>query len=163
MSRLKAVFGGRRGGERRELDYVDTQAYAGEFLQVVERLVAQPALSSSEGRAAAETPIENDHTSMPPTGAIAPVIVLRVEFRRLIWEVTRDGKFHGHYHGRLSALDAAVAAATAIVAQSGRADVALEHELSAADRSAHDRGVSVPRTVRTVQFRPSAMVTTAAI
>jgi hypothetical protein len=142
MSRLTEAFGGRWGGERRKHDYVDTQAYAGEFLRVVEWLVAHPAPPSAEATAATETPIGNDHTSMLPTGAIAPVIVLRVEFRRKIWVVARDG----HYHERLSALDAAVAAATAIVAQSGRADVALEYELSAADRSAHERGVNVPRS-----------------
>jgi hypothetical protein len=120
-------------------------------------IAAQPATPLSRSTMAAQPATEmrlpSGNALIPSHSAIAPVAILRVEYRRLVWEVTRDGKFYGHYHERQPALDAAVAAATAIVAQSGRADVVLEHESSAADRSAHDRGVCVPRSVRTTQFR----------
>jgi hypothetical protein len=53
MPRLEAAFGGRWGSERREHDYVDTGAYAGEFLRRVERLIANPGPPQAEDTAAA--------------------------------------------------------------------------------------------------------------
>ena len=159
MPRLEAAFGGRRGRERREHDYVDTEAYAGAFLRRVEELIAEPARPLAEDTAAAQPMPEDHQASFQSYCRIEPVVVLRVQYRRGLWEVTRDGNFYGHYHGRLSALDAAVAAAKSIVALSGRADVSLEDEPSAAGHKGGGPGVGVPGQMRTLHFRPPPVVT----
>ena len=46
-----------------------------------------------------------------------------VELRSGIWQVTRDGHFYGHYMAGQPAFDAAEAAARAIVANGGAADI----------------------------------------
>ncbi|HZV05996.1 MAG TPA: hypothetical protein VE999_13030 [Gemmataceae bacterium] len=160
MPRLEAAFGGRRGSERREHDYVDTEAYAGEFLRRVERLIADLDPPQAEDTAAAKPAPEDHEASFQSYCTIEPVVILRVGYRRGIWEVTRDGNFYGHYQGRLSALDAAVAVAKSIVALSRRADVSLEDEPSAVDRKGH--GPGVPGQMRTLHFRPPPVVTFAA-
>jgi hypothetical protein len=162
MPRLEAAFGGRRGSERREHDYVDTEAYAGEFLRQVERLIANPAFPQVEETEVAQPTPADHHASLQTYCAIEAVVILRVEYRRGIWEVTRDGDFYGQYHGRLSALDAAVALAKSIVALSRRADVSLEDEPSAVDYKDHGPDVSVPGQMRTLHFRPPPVVTFAA-
>jgi len=43
-----------------------------------------------------------------------------------IWEVIRDDRFHGHFRGYRQAMDAAQAAATAIVAGGEAADIAFD-------------------------------------
>ena len=162
MPRLEAAFGGRRGSERREHDYVDTEAYAGEFLRRVERLIADLDPPQAEDTAAAKPAPEDHEASFQSYCTIEPVVVLRVGYRRGIWEVTRDANFYGHYHRRLSALDAAVAVAKSIVALSRRADVSLEDEPSAVDRKDHGPSVGVPGQMQTLHFRPPPVVTFAA-
>jgi hypothetical protein len=43
-----------------------------------------------------------------------------------IWEVIRDDRFYGHFTGYRAAMDAAKAAAAAIVASGGEADIAFD-------------------------------------
>jgi hypothetical protein len=45
-----------------------------------------------------------------------------------IWEVTKDGRFYGHYHSQQPAFDAVEAAAHAAVARRGSADILLRGE-----------------------------------
>jgi hypothetical protein len=56
--------------------------------------------------------------------AIVPVFICRAG----IWELTKDGVFYGHYHEPQPAFDAANAAARAIVANGGSADILLRGE-----------------------------------
>jgi hypothetical protein len=57
---------------------------------------------------------------------------LQVRGRAGIWEVIQDDRFYGHYMGYQAAFDAAEAAAMAIVANGGAADLrfkqAQEHQ-----------------------------------
>jgi hypothetical protein len=57
----------------------------------------------------------------------APTL-LEVAHRRGIWEVTKDGRFYGHYHSQQPAFDAVEAAAHAAVASGGSADILLRGE-----------------------------------
>jgi hypothetical protein len=118
------------------------------------QLSAEPGLSPVGDPAATGHCVSaDDGASFQTYGAMAPVVVLRVQCRRGVWEVTRNGKFFGHY-GRLPAIDAAVAAARSIVALLRRADVAVEHEPSAARDHTH----GVPDRMRTLYFRPPPVV-----
>ena len=56
--------------------------------------------------------------------------LLQLAFRAGIWEVTKDGNFYGHFDQRQQAFDAVEAAAHAIVASGGCADILLRGERS---------------------------------
>ena len=56
------------------------------------------------------------------------VVVIRMEYRRSIWEITRDGDFHGHYCKRQPAFDAARTEANAVVARGGLATIVMADE-----------------------------------
>ena len=68
-----------------------------------------------------------------PSGRVS-VIVVAQPVRRLqikggcagIWEVIRDDRFHGHFTGYRAAMDAAQAAAAAIVASGEAADIVFD-------------------------------------
>ncbi len=66
----------------------------------------------------------NVDAAPPPPAAT----LFEVANRRGIWEVTKDGRFYGHYHSQQPAFDAVEAAAHAAVASGGSADILLRGE-----------------------------------
>jgi hypothetical protein len=62
------------------------------------------------------------------TGKADDATLLELAFRAGFWEVTKDGDFYGHYDVRQHAFDAVEAAAHAIVAGGGCADILLRGE-----------------------------------
>jgi hypothetical protein len=66
----------------------------------------------------------NVDAARPPP---APTL-FEVAHRGGIWEVTKDGRFYGHYHSQQPAFDAVEAAAHAAVASGGSADILLRGE-----------------------------------
>jgi hypothetical protein len=125
ITRLSAVFSDPLRVGRREHDYTDTHAYADRFMRETLRLVGR----RSERGAAHDTPPQHlrdlgkrsDAAVVVPEGQAATL--LEVSRRAGIWEVTKDGRFYGHYTSDQPAFDAAEAAAFAIVAGGGTADV----------------------------------------
>ena len=74
---------------------------------------------------------------------------LQVRGRAGVWEVLRDDRFYGHYMGHQAAFAAAEAAALAIVAAGGSADLHFREQPPAgAAQPAPDPGM------RTMEFRP---------
>ena len=85
------------------------------------------------------------------TAANAAPRRLQVRGRAGVWEVIRDDRFYGHYMGHTAAFAAAEAAALAIVAKGGSADIHFrEQALSSASQTAPGSGM------RTMEFRPGA-------
>lgn len=73
---------------------------------------------------------------------------LQVRGRAGVWEVLRDDRFYGHYMGHQAAFAAAEAAALAIVANGGSADLHFREQPQAgAARPAPASGM------RTMEFR----------
>ena len=74
-----------------------------------------------------------NQTAVAPSGQLREAAVAQ-PVRRLrikggcagIWEVIRDEGFYGHFTGYRAAMDAAKAAAAAIVASGGEADIAFD-------------------------------------
>ena len=72
-------------------------------------------------------------TPVAPFGQLRVAVVAQT-VRRLqikggctgIWEVIRDDRFYGHFTGYRAAMDAAKAAAEAIVSSGGEADIAFD-------------------------------------
>ncbi|HEY2750324.1 hypothetical protein [Phenylobacterium sp.] len=64
-----------------------------------------------------------DTALSPPASTL-----FEVAHRRGIWEVTKDGRFYGHYHSQQPAFDTVEAAAHAVVASGGSADILLRGE-----------------------------------
>lgn len=80
---------------------------------------------------------------------------LQVRGRAGVWEVLRDDRFYGHYMGYEAAFAAAEAAALAIVAEGGAADIRFKEGRARPDRPQPARG-SAPGPVaamRTMEFR----------
>jgi hypothetical protein len=69
------------------------------------------------------------HNLVPVLPPPAPTL-FEVAHRRGIWEVTKDGRFYGHYHSPQAAFDAVQGAAQAAVASGGSADVLLRGKRS---------------------------------
>jgi hypothetical protein len=79
---------------------------------------------------------------------IQPPRRLQVRGRAGVWEVLRDDRFYGHYMGHQAAFAAAEAAALAIVAQGGSADLYFREQPPAgAGQPAAEAGL------RTMEFR----------
>ena len=76
---------------------------------------------------------------------------LQVRGRAGVWEVLRDDRFYGHYMGHQAAFAAAEAAALAIVAQGGSADLSFR-EQSPAGAAPAAPGAGL----QTIEFRPGA-------
>ena len=77
---------------------------------------------------------------------------LHVRGRAGVWEVLRDDRFYGHYMGHQAAFAAAQAAALAIVANGGSADLYF--------REQPPSGVAPPTPgsgLQTMEFRPGSM------
>jgi hypothetical protein len=87
-----------------------------------------------------------------------PVTRLEVSLRSGIWAVTKDGQFYGHYFGDQSAFDAAKAAAFAVVASGGAADVSWKEPRGHPGASDQAKGsdVATSGVVRTMEFRPGS-------
>jgi hypothetical protein len=76
---------------------------------------------------------------------------LHVRGRAGVWEVLRDDRFYGHYMGHQAAFAAAEAAALAIVANGGSADLHFREQTPS--------GVAAPAAaagLRTMEFRPGS-------
>ena len=76
---------------------------------------------------------------------------LQVRGRAGVWEVLRDDRFYGHYMGHQAAFAAAEAAALAIVAKGGSADLHYREQAPS--------GVAPPAPesgMQTMEFRPGA-------
>ncbi len=72
-----------------------------------------------------------------------------------IWQVTKDGRFYGHYRAAQPAFDAARAAALGVVASGGSADVVWNDRRPDGATTDRAKGLAVTPfgTVRTMQFR----------
>lgn len=78
------------------------------------------------------------------------VTLLEVDHRAGIWEVTKDGRFYGHYTRHQPAFDAAEAAALTVVASGGAANVLWTE---ARPQQVKDPHVDPIRLTRTMEFR----------
>jgi len=99
-------------------------------------------------------PIDPAGRTMPPV----PRAVTKVEVRRRrgVWEVTRDGEFHGHYDAWLPAFESAERVARAAVAGGDSAVVRLHEERPAAPARQSNGESVIVRNVRTITFRAAA-------
>jgi len=98
---------------------------------------------------------------VPPLPRAATKVEMRC--RRGIWEVTRDGEFHGHYGTRLPAFEEAERVARAAVAGGDWAIIRLHDERPAAPPAGQSKPVrlangepAMVRNVRTITFRAAA-------
>ncbi len=84
-----------------------------------------------------------------------PATLFRVNVRGGIWQVTKDGRFYGHYMAGQPAFDAAEAAARAIVARGGTADILWNDRRSQAGTADRAKGLNVAPigVTRIMQFR----------
>jgi hypothetical protein len=92
----------------------------------------------------------------PVSGPQARAVTLfGVKLRGGVWQVTRDGRFYGHYMTDQPAFDAAEAAARAVVASGGSADVLWNDRLRQAGVSDRAKGLAVAPIglMRTMEFR----------
>jgi hypothetical protein len=79
---------------------------------------------------------------------------LQVRGRAGIWEVIQDDRFYGHYMGYQAAFDAAEAAAMAIVANGGAADLRFNQGRAHQSVGAPAGGSGGPiSAMRTMEFR----------
>lgn len=80
--------------------------------------------------------------------------VTRLEVRRSagLWQVTRNGQFHGHYDADQSAFDAAEAVALDVVANGGAADL-WWNDRPQSEESDPGMGVAARGVSRTIEFR----------
>jgi hypothetical protein len=159
IARLSAVFSETSQVGRREHEYTDTHAYADQFIQEVLRLIAR---RNEPDAARGPTPehlsafVQSRDAGVALEGS--PVTLLEVSYRSGIWAVTKDGRFYGHYIGDQSAFDAAEAAAFAVVASGGAADVLWNEargQPGASDR-AKGSDVAPSGVARTMEFRPGS-------
>jgi hypothetical protein len=97
--------------------------------------------------AAAPGSVAKAHVASP---APLPVATLVVKHRDGIWEVTRDGDFHGHYYSQQPAYEAAEAAARGLVADGHAADIQL-HDTTGGEK--HPDAKRAIAGVRTFEFR----------
>ena len=81
--------------------------------------------------------------------------VTRLEVRRStgLWQVTWNGRFHGHYDADQSAFDAAEAVALDVVANGGAADLWWNDSRPQSEKSDPARGVAARGVSRTIEFR----------
>lgn len=122
IEQLLLVFGDPVRVGRSEHDYIDTNAYAAQFLQGVLRLGINSDLPEKERT----TIYPSGDKTGPSTLFGDEPTAIEVRRRSGIWEVTRDGAFFGQFHQRQPAVDAAAAAVFAIVASGGRVKTFLE-------------------------------------
>jgi hypothetical protein len=80
---------------------------------------------------------------------------IQIRGRAGIWEVIQDDRFFGHYMGYQAAFDAAEAAALAIVANGGAADIRFKEARAqqAVPGAARGSGPATIGAMRTMEFR----------
>lgn len=160
IARLSAVFSETSQVGRREHDYIDTHAYADQFVQQVLRLIArrnEP--DAAQGPTPAHLSAFAESRDVGIALEVRPVTLLKVSYRSGIWAVTKDGQFFGHYIGDQSAFDAAEAAAFAVVAGGGAADVVWNEVRGQPGASDQAGGSEAPSSgvVRTMEFRAGSV------
>jgi hypothetical protein len=81
--------------------------------------------------------------------------MFRVGLRGGVWQISKDGRFYGHYMAGQPTFDAAEAAARAIVASGGAADVLWNDRRAQAGAADRARGLNVAPSgvTRPLQFR----------
>ena len=153
MAHLSAVFSEPLPASRREHDFTDTHAYADQFV----RKVVQIAERRDERVSASEPTPKHSRDDIPQDDVFDGRAVTRLEVRRRVgvWEVTRDGRFYGHYHEDQPAFEAAEAAALAVVADGGSADL-LWNATRPQSLSAPAADVALSSVVRIMEFRPGS-------
>lgn len=97
--------------------------------------------------------IDVDPRAVP--GPEGHVTLFGVRPRGGIWQVTQDGRFYGHYMSDQPAFDAAQAAALAIVARGGAADIRWTERRPDAGATNHAKGLAAAPIggARIAQFR----------
>lgn len=122
IERLRAIFS--ETASRREHDYTDTHAYADQFVQEIDRLLARRGSRDADGRGATgQVGAASRSSAGVATPRDAAVTVLQIFHVSGIWSVTRNNRFYGHYLEQRPAFDAVEEAALEIVANGGMADV----------------------------------------
>jgi hypothetical protein len=144
FERLTAVFSGPARSVRREHDYTDTDAYADQFIRgirspdVSPKGAAVPFHRTLPSASDATVAVAMERRKTDPT-------LFQLSLRAGIWEITKDGNFYGHYQSQQPAFDAVEAAAHAIVAGGGCADILLRGQPphTAAERIERSAGETV--------------------
>lgn len=156
VAHLGAVFSESPYRDRREHDFTDTHAdqFGGKVLQIVER-------RDQRGEAREATPsrlraVEQHNNAATDAFKGRAIIRLEVKRRVGIWEVTRNGHFHGHYREAQPAFDAAEAAALAIVANGGAADLLWNDTRPRPGVSDPARDMATSQLSRVIEFRPGS-------
>jgi hypothetical protein len=97
--------------------------------------------------------VETDFAQESDRTERARVTRLEVRCSTGLWQVTRDGKFHGHYDADQSAFDAAEAVALDVVANGGAADLWWNDLRPQSEESDPTTGVASRGVSRTIEFR----------
>lgn len=109
----------------------------------------QPAFGPANSNHRAETDLAQESDRTERAG------VTRLEVRRStgLWQVIRDGQFHGHYDADQSAFDAAEAVALDVVANGGAADLWWNDPRPQSEESDPAMGVTSGTVSRIIEFR----------
>jgi hypothetical protein len=127
FERLTAVFSGPARAGRREHDYTDTDAYADQFVRKIQSSGALPKESAAPFHGEQPSGLDPTADAAMEPRKVDPTL-FQLSYRGGIWEITKDGNFYGHYHLQQPAFDAVEAAAHAVVAGGGCADILLRGE-----------------------------------
>ena len=111
VERLRGVFGNPARATRQEHDYVDTDAYAAEFIEEVTRLMSA---SGRPGRRR-HAPVEPGERFGPERPAHVPADLRRLDAFEVsssggVWKVAKNGLFYGDFLTRADARGAIKAA-----------------------------------------------------
>ena len=159
VAHLGAIFSEPQHGPRREHDFTDTHAYADQFVRKVLQIVER---RGERGEACEATPSHlravEQHNDDAVADAFKGRAIARLEVKRRggIWEVTRDGRFYGHYQEAKPAFDAAEAAALAIVSNGGAADLFWNDTRPQPDVSDPASDMAISQLSRVIKFRPES-------
>jgi hypothetical protein len=124
-ARLSAIFGDSMRVGRRGHDYTDTHAYADQIIREILRLGEHVPSAGAPDMLPEQRPPRADDVGQAGHPAAT---LFEVAHLRGMWEVTKDGRFYGHYRTQQPAFDAVEAAAHAVVASGGAADILLRGE-----------------------------------
>ena len=156
VAHLGAIFSEPQHGPRREHDFTDTHAYADQFVRKVLQIVDRRG-ERVEAREATPSHLRavEQHNGDAAADAFKGCAITRFEVKRRvgIWEVTRDGHFYGHYQEAQPAFDAAEAAALAIVANGGAADLLWNDTRLQSGVSDPAKDVARSQLSRVIEFR----------
>ena len=152
VARLSAIFRDPFRASRGEHDPVNTHAYADRFVEAVVRLMEHRAARDAVREPTPRDPRDNVGEDKDVVAVLEgpAATLLQISHCADIWELTKDGSFYGHYAADQSAFDAAEAAAFAIVAAGGTADLLWNDEQP---QWSEERDVSPFDVVQTMEFR----------